>query len=68
MPYNKQFTNEKKNVFDHYAQTLRRMKLKLGGFLILIYGWLKKVIFGIILIYGSLKKVIFGSLGYPVLP
>ena len=42
------------NVFDHCAQTLRRRKLKLGNFLILIYG--------------ASKKVIFGSLGYPVLP
>ena len=42
------------NVFDHRAQTLRKRKLKLGDFLILIYV--------------ASKKVIFGSLGYRVLP
>ena len=31
------------NVFDHCAQTRRRRKLKLGDFLILIYGASKKL-------------------------
>ena len=39
------------NVFDHCAQRLRRRKLKLGDFLILINL--------------ASENIIFGSLGYP---